>query len=214
MVLVAGRAYSAGVKRIVLKGDVYQESDPSKALVYYQAADYVSGASPALITKKIKTLNQLGQFDSASKQINRLQQITPEVRVIKARIDLERGVDVERNLAIALTAPDGATPLMAINSNQTALAAELLSRGLVRSSQRIIVAIPGANRSAQDNLILAKSLIRQSDYPGAKVALEASLKLDIANVEVHKLYLSTLQKLGQDTTKEQEVINQLESGKI
>lgn len=214
MVPVAGRAYGAGVNRIVLKGDVYQQTDPAKALVYYQAADYVSGASAELITKEVKTLNQLGQFDAASKQINRLQHITPEIRMIKARIALERGSDVERNLAIVLTRPDGATPLMAINSNQTALAAELLSRGLVRSSQRVIVAIPPANRSAQDYLILTKSQIAQSDYRGAKTALEASLKLDISNLEVHKLYLSILEKLGQDTAKEQEVINQLESGKI
>lgn len=214
MVPVVNHAYQLAVSRIVLKGDVYAQSDPQKALVYYQAADYVSGANSSLVIKEIKALNQLGRFDAASKQINRLQQITPEIRVIKARIDLERGVDVERNLAIVLTAPDGATPLMAINSNQTALAAELLSRGLVRSSQRVIAAIPEGNRSAQDNLILAKSLIRQSDYSGAQVALEASLKLDITNLEVHKLYLSTLQKLGQDISKQQEVINKLESGII
>lgn len=214
MVPVAAHAYQSAVNRIELKGDVYAQSDPQKALVYYQAADYVSGANSGLVIKEIKTLNRLGQFDAAAKQINRLQQITPEIRIIKARIDLERGVDVERNLAIVLTAPDGATPLMAINSNQTALAAELLSRGLVRSSQRVIVAIPAATRSAQDNLILAKSQIAQSDYQGAKTALEASLKLDITNLEVHKLYLSTLEKLGQNTAKEQEVINQLESGKI
>jgi len=214
MVLVAGRAYSAGVNRIVLKGDVYRETDPQRALVYYQTADYVSGATSELVARQVTILNQLGQFDAAAKQINRLQQITPEMRIIKARIAIERGSDIERNLAIVLTAPDGATPLMSINSNQTALAAELLSRGLVRSAQRVIEAIPAANRSAQDNLILAKSLIRQSDNKGAKTALESSLKLDITNLEVHKLYLSVLQNLGADTAKEQEIINKLESGKI
>lgn len=214
MVPVAGRFYGAGVNRIVLRGDVYRDSDPAKALVYYQAADYVSGASSQLIIKQIKTLNQLGQFDAAAKQINRLQQITPEIRMIRARIALERGSDVERNLSYVLTAPDGATPLMSINSNQTALAAELLARGLVRSSQRVIVAIPESNRSAQDNLILAKSLISQSDDQGAKAALEASLKLDITNLEVHKLYLVTLGVLGEDTSKEKDVINRLKSGKI
>ena len=213
--LVAGWfVYPKAVDRIVLKGDVYQQSDPAKALVYYQAADYISGASPELVVKQVKTLNTLGQFDAAAKQIDRLQLIDPEIRMIQARIALERASDVERNLAIVLTDSTGATPLMAINSNQTALAAELLSRGLVRSAQRVIVAIPAANRSAQDNLIQAKSLIRQSDNKGAKIVLEASLKNDITNLEVHKLYLSTLQKLGEDTAKEQEVINQLESGKI
>lgn len=202
------------VNRVVLQGDVYAQSDPAKALVYYQAADYVSGASSELIIKEIKTLNQLGQFDVAAKQINRLQQITPEIRMIQARIALERGSDVEHKLAFVLTAADGATPLMAINSNQTALAAELLSRGLVRSSQRVIVAIPEPNRSAQDYLILAKSQIVQSDVNGAKSSLQASLKLDTTNLEVHKLYKITLQQLGEDSTKEQEIINQLESGKI
>ena len=206
--------YPKAVNRIVLKGDVYQQTDPARALVYYQAADYVSGASPQLVTKQIITLNALGQFDAAAKQINRLQHINHEIRMIQARIALERESDIERNLAIVLTRPDGATPLMAINGNQTALAAELLARGLVRSAQRIIVAIPEANRSAQDNLILAKSLIRQSDYRGSKAALKASLKSDITNVEVHKLLLSTLQKLGEDTANEQAVIKQLESGKI
>lgn len=206
--------YPKAVTRIVLKGDVYQQTDPAKALVYYQAADYVSAASTELVIKQVKTLNKLSQFDAAAKQINRLQQITPEIRMIQARIALERGSDVERNLAIVLTDSTGATPLMSINSNQTALAAELLSRGLVRSAQRIIVAIPEANRSAQDYVILAKSQIRQSDSKSAKTALEASLKLDIANLEVHKLYKSTLEKLGEDTSKEQEVIKKLESGKI
>jgi Flp pilus assembly protein TadD len=214
MIPAAGRAYGAGVNRIVLKGDVYRENDPQKALVYYQAADYVSGASSDLVIRQILTLNQLGQFDAAAKQINRLQRITPEIRMIRARIALERGSDVERNLAIVLTAPDGATSLMSINLNQTALAAELLARGLVRSAQRVIVAIPEANRSAQDNLILAKSLIRQSDNQGAKIALEASLKLDITNLEAHKLYLTVLDGLGENTAKQQEIITKLESGKI
>lgn len=206
--------YPKAIDRIVLKGDVSQQSDPAKALVYYQAADYISGASPELVVKQVKTLNTLGQFDASAKQINRLQHVDQDIRRIQARIALERGSDVERNLAIVLTRPDGATPLMSINSNQTALAAELLARGLVRSAQRVIVAIPEANRSSQDNLILAKSQIRQSDNQGAKTALEASLKLDITNLEVHKLYKTTLQKLGEDSTKEQEVINQLETGKI
>jgi len=209
-----GRAYDAGVNRIVLKGDVYQVSDPAKALVYYQAADAVSGASSELVIKQVKALNDLSQFDAAAKQINRLQQITPEIRMIQARIALERGSDVERNLSLVLTTSEGATPLMSINSNQTALAAELLSRGLVRSAQRVIVAIPDANRSAQDYVILAKSLIRQSDYQGAKIALQATLGLDITNLEVHKLYKSTLEKLGEDTAKVEEVINKLETGKI
>lgn len=214
LVPVVGSAYQSGVNRIVLRGDVYRESDPQKALVYYQAADYVSGASSELVVRQVTTLNQLGQFDAAAKQINRLQQFTPELRMIKARIALERGSDVERNLAIVLTAPDGATPLMSINSNQTALAAELLASGLVRSAQRVILKITEANRSAQDNLILAKSLIRQSDNQGAKTALETSLKLDITNLEVHKLYLSVLKDLELDTAKEQDVIKKLESGKI
>ena len=214
MVPVVGHAYASGVNRIVLKGDVYQQSDPAKALVYYQAADYISGATPELVVRQVKTLNALSQFDAAARQINRLQRITPEIRMIRARIALEKGSDVERNLAIVLTAPDGATPLMSINSNQTALAAELLARGLVRSSQRVIVAIPEGNRSAQDYLILAKSQIRQSDNQGAKAALEASLKLDITNLETHKLYLVVLESLGEDTAKQQEVIGRLEAGKI
>jgi len=193
---------------------MYRSTDPAKALVYYQAADYVSGASSDLVNKQIKTFNALGQFDAAQKQINRLQHITPEIRLIKTRIDLERGVDVERSLAIVLTAPDGATPLMAIKSNQTALAAELLARGLVRSSQRVIVAIPEAIRSAQDDLILAKSLIGQGNAAGANQALEASLRLDPTNLEVYKLYKLTLQQLGENTERVQQKINQLESGKI
>jgi len=197
-----------------VKGDMYRSTDPAKALVYYQAADYVSGASSDLVNKQIKTFNALGQFDAAQKQINRLQHITPEIRLIKTRIDLERGVDVERSLAIVLTAPDGATPLMAIKSNQTALAAELLARGLVRSSQRVIVAIPEAIRSAQDDLILAKSLIGQGNAAGANQALEASLRLDPTNLEVYKLYKLTLQQLGENTERVQQKINQLESGKI
>lgn len=214
-ILIAGWfAYPRAINRIVVMGDVYRESDPAKALVYYQAADYVGGASTALVTKQIETLEDLGEFEAASKQMNRLQQITPEMRVIRAKVALEQGRDVERNLTIVLTGPDGATPLMAIKSNQTALAAELLSRGLVRSSQRVIVAMPEANRGPQDYLILAKSQIRQSDYKSAKTALEASLKLDITNLEVHKLYKDVLQKLGENTTKEQEVIKKLESGKI
>ncbi len=214
MIPLGGRVYSAGVNRVVLKGDVYQDSDPQKALVYYQAADYVSGASSELVIKQVKMLNQLGQFDAAAKQINRLQQITPELRMIKARIALERGSDVERNLAIVLTAPDGATPLMAINSNQTALAAELLARGLVRSSERVIVAIPQANRSAQDNLILGKSYIAQTKYQEAATALQRSLDLDSTNLEVYKLYKTTLLKLDKDTTQVQQRIDRLESGKI
>jgi Flp pilus assembly protein TadD len=207
-------AYPKAVGRIVLKGDVYQDSDPAKALVYYQAADYVSGASSGLVIKQVETLNALGQFKAAEKQINRLQHITPQIRQIQARIALEEGRDVERNLDIVLTAPDGATPLMAINSNQTALAAELLARGLVRSSQRVIIAIPQANRSAQDNLILAKSLIKQGDTQGARLALEASLKLDATNLEVYKLYKTTLQQLGENADQVQQKIEQLESGKI
>lgn len=215
MMIIAGwLVYPKAVNRIVVQGDVYQKIDPAKALVYYQAADYVSGASSDLVIKQIKTLNALGQFEAAQKQINRLQHITPEIRMIKARIDLERGVDVERNLAIVLTAPGGATPLMAINSNQTALAAELLARGLVRSSQRVIMAIPDANRSAQDNLILAKSIIKQGDTKGAKIALEASLSLDPTNLETYKLYKATLQQLGQNTNQVKQKIDQLESGKI
>ncbi len=213
-VATAWFVYPRAVNRIVVMGDVYREKDPAKALVYYQAADYVSGASSELVIKQIGILNELSQFDAASKQINRLRYITPEIRMIQARIALEQGRDVERNLAIVLTAPNGATPLMSINSNQTALAAELLSRGLVRSAQRVIVAIPEPNRSAQDYLILAKSQIRLSDNLAAKESLEASLKLDITNLEVHKLYKNTLEKLGQDTAKEQEIIKQLESGKI
>lgn len=212
--IVGWLVYPKAVNRIVVQGDVYRASDPAKALVYYQAADYVSGASSDLVIKQIKALNTLGQFEAAQKQINRLQHITPEIRMIKARIDLERGVDVERNLAIVLTAPDGATPLMAIKSNQIALAAELLARGLVRSSQRVIIAVPEANRSAQDNLILAKSLIKQANPEGAKQALEASLKLDATNLEVYKLYKATLQQLGENTDQVQQKINQLESGKI
>jgi len=206
--------YPKAVNRIVLKGDVYQTSDPAKALVYYQAADYVSGASTDLVVKEITTLNALGQFKEAQKQINRLQYITPEIRLIQARIALEEGRDVERNLAIVLTAPDGSTPLMAIKSNQTALAAELLARGLVRSSQRVIMAIPEANRSAQDNLILAKACFKLDDMSGAKEALEASLKLDATNLEVYKLYRSVLRRFAEDTTQVQQKINQLESGKI
>lgn len=214
MIIVGWLAYPKAVNRIILKGDVYQATDPSRALVYYQAADYVSGASSELVIKQIKVLNELSQFDAAAKQVNRLQRITPEIRMIQARIALEQGRDIERNLAIVLTAPDGATPLMAINSNQTALAAELLSRGLVRSSQRVIEAIPEANRSAQDYVILAKSQIRQSDHQAAKTSLEAAVHLDITNLEAHKLLKTSLDKLNQDSTKEQEVINKLESGKI
>jgi len=213
-VIAGSLLYPKVVNRLIVKGDFYQEKEPSKALVYYQAADYISAASPELVIDQIKLLNRLGQFDAASKQINRLQKITPEIRVIQARIALEQGRDVERNLAIVLTASDGATPLMAIKGNQTALAAELLARGLVRSAQRVIVAIPEANRSAQDNLILAKSLIKQGDYQGTKRALEASLKIDVANLDVYKLYKSTLQQLGEDTAPVQQKIDQLESGKI
>lgn len=206
--------YPKAINRIVLQGDAYVQSDPAKALVYYQAADYVSGASSDLVVKQINVLNQLGQFEAVQKQINRLQHITPEIRRIKAKIDLERGVDVERNLDVVLTAPDGATTLMAIKSNQTALAAELLARGLVRSSQRIIEAIPEANRSAQDYLILAKAQIAQSDYPGAKSSLKQSLNLDITNLNTYKIYKDVLQNLGEDTTPVQQKIDQLESGKI
>jgi Flp pilus assembly protein TadD len=214
MMPVAGRAYSDGANRIVLRGDVYRESDPQKALVYYQAADYVSGASSDLVIKQIKLLNQLGQFDEAARQINRLSHITPEIQTIRARIALERGVNIESNLATVLTAPDGATPLMAIKGNQTALAAELLARGLVRSSQRVIVAIPEANRSAQDNFILAKALYAQGQYAEAATALDASLARDITNLQVYKLQLETLKKLGRDTTRVQQTIEKLESGKI
>lgn len=209
-----GNAYMRGVNRVVAQGDSLVAADPRAALVYYQAADQISPASVALVTKEIKTLDSLGEYELAAKQINRLQHITPEIQYIQAKIALERGSEVERNLGIVFGDPKGLKTLVAINSNQTALAAELLARGLVRSAQRTIVAIPAADRSALDNLILAKSLIRQGDNSGAKTALEASLKLDISNLQTHKLYKSVLSKLGQDTNKEQQIINQLESGKI
>lgn len=214
LIVAATVFYQPAVNRVVAKGDSVVAADSRAALVYYQAADAISPASVALVTKEIKVLDRLGEFELAAKQINRLQHITPEIELVRAKIALERGVDVEHNLSIVFSDSKGLKTLMVINTNQTALAAELLARGLVRSAERIIVAIPAANRSALDNLILAKSLIRQSDNTGAKSALEASLKLDISNLQTHKLYKSVIEQLGADTTKEQQIINQLESGKI
>lgn len=214
LIVAAIVIYQPAVNRVVSKADSVVATDPRAALVYYQAADAISPASVVLVTKEIKVLDRLGEFELAAKQINRLQHITPEIELVRAKIALERGVDVEHNLSIVFSDSKGLKTLMVINTNQTALAAELLARGLVRSAERIIVAIPAANRSALDNLILAKSLIRQSDNTGAKSALEASLKLDISNLQTHKLYKSVIEQLGADTTKEQQIINQLESGKI
>ena len=206
--------YPPAVQRVIAVGDSYAIANPRQALVYYQAADAVSGASIDLVIKEIKILDRLGEYELAAKQINRLQYITPDIQLIQAKIALERGVDVERNLGIVFGSTEGAKTLVAINSNQTALAAELLARGLVRSAERTIIAVPAADRSALDNLILARALISQGKYSEAKLTLEASLKLDISNLQTHKLYKSVLEKLGQDTAKEQQIIDQLESGKI
>lgn len=206
MIALAAVAYRPAVNRVIARGNALQESDPKAALVYYQAADLVSAASPQLVIDQAEMWLRLDQPDKAEEQVQRLPNTELAARE-GSRVDLERGV-------VSVEGAEATKTLMERKLSKTALAAELQRMGLVRTSQRVLLSIPEAERSPTDYLLLAKADLRRGNLNQAKADLEASLKLDITNLEVHKLYKQTLEKLGQDTTQEQQRIEQLQSGNI
>jgi hypothetical protein len=108
--------------------------------------------------------------------------------------------------------------LRRIQSGGVALAQELYASGLYQTAERVLVLTPDS--SAKSGLLahvwLSKQPVTHQNLLAAQTAATLGLELDPANLPLHSLLQDIDSQLGDQTgaTHQQQLINQLQSGKI
>ena len=157
---------------------------------------------------------EIGQLHAASQDAARITAATadPPKLVLAAEIKLAAGDQSLPNTAVATA--EALQRIQTAHASSTALAADLYALGLLNSSERVIVHAPIPTTDSFQ--LLAQIRSARANWSGARQALIDGLKLNPADIALHKALIDTDRHLGNpaEIYHQQQLLDQLRSGKV